>query len=139
MLSKKLIETIPQFICIIRKLSTESLGGTLTLQQMRVLNLINEGQGQTQMADTLQVSLAAVSKMITCLTKNKIIQSKVGLDRRIHILSLTPKGNQTLEKITKYVISKLDIGIADLTKEEKDQLMKGLLILDQLTQKMKEV
>ena len=139
MLSKKLLESLPQAIRIIRKLSTESVGGTLTLQQMRVLNRINEGQGQTEIAESLQVSVAAISKMIACLTKHKIIQSKAGVDRRTHILTLTPKGKQTLNKITGYVSSKLDIGIADLTNEEKDQLMKSLLILDKLMNKMKEV
>lgn len=139
MLSKKLLETVPQSIRVIRTLSTESVGGALTLQQMRVLNRISEGLGQTEIAESLQVSVAAISKMIACLTKNKIIQSKEGLDRRTHILTLTPKGKQTLDKITKYVSAKLDIGIADLTKEEKDQLMKGLVVLDQLMKKVKEV
>ncbi len=139
MLSEKLFNSIPQSIRIMRKLSTESLAGTLTLQQMRVLKLVSEGQGPTQISETLDVSLAAISKMITGLKKNKIIHSKAGLDRRTHLLTLTPKGKQTLDKISKYVISKFDIGIADLTKEEKDQLMKGLTILDKLMNKVKEV
>lgn len=139
MLSQKLLESVPKSIRVIRKLSTESVGGTLTLQQMRVLNRIGEGMGQTEIAESLEVSVAAISKMIACLIKHKIIHSKAGLDRRTHILALTPKGKQTLDKITKYVSDKLDIGIADLTKEEKDQLMKGLTILDQLMNKVKEV
>lgn len=139
MLSKKLLESLPQSMRVIRKLSTESLSGTLTLQQMLVLIRINEGMGKTGLAESLQVSLAAISKMIASLTKHKIVQSKAGLDRRTHILTLTPKGKQTLEKITKYVSAKLDVGLADLTKDEKDQLMKGLVVLDQLMKKVKEV
>ncbi len=139
MLSKKLLDSIPQSIRIIRNLSTESVVGTLTLNQVRVLNLISLGQGQSQIAETLDVSVAAVSKMITCLKKHKIVQSKAGEDRRIHMLSLTAKGKQTRDKISEYVCHKLDIGIAELTKEEKDQLMKGLVVLDLLMQKVKEV
>ncbi len=139
MLSKKLLDSIPQSIRIIRKLATESVVGTLTLNQVRVLNLISLGQGQSQIAETLDVSVAAVSKMITCLKKHKIVQSKAGEDRRIHMLSLTAKGKQTRDKISEYVCHKLDIGIAELTKEEKDQLMKGLVVLDLLMQKVKEV
>lgn len=139
MLSKKLLESIPQSVRVIRKLSMESIGGALTLQQMRVLNRINAGEGQTEIAESLQVSLAAISKMIGCLTRKKIIQSKTGLDRRTHIHTLTPKGKQTLDKITKYVSAKLDIGIAELSKDEKDQLLNGLIILDQLMNKVKEV
>lgn len=139
MLSKKLLESIPQSIRVIRKLSTESLAGSLTLQQMRVLNRINAGEGQTEIAESLQVSLAAISKMIGSLTRKKFIQSKAGVDRRTHVHTLTPKGKQTLDKITKYVSSKLDIGIAELNKDEKDQLINGLIILDRLMNKVKEV
>lgn len=139
MLSNKMLETLPQSIRVIRKLSTESLGGALTLQQMRVLNRISEGMGQTEIAENLQVSLAAISKMITGLIKKKFIQSKEGLDRRTHILTLTPKGRQTLEKITNYVSSKLEIRIAELSKDEKDQLAKGLAVIEVVMKKMEEV
>lgn len=139
MLSKKLLESIPQSVRVIRKLSTESVVGALTLQQMRVLNRIHAGEGQTEIAESLDVSLAAISKMIGGLTRKKFIQSKAGVDRRTHVHTLTPKGKQMLDKITKYVSSKLDLGINELTKEEKDQLLSGLIILDKLMNKVKEV
>ena len=139
MLSEKLLDTLPYSIRTIRKLYAESLDGALTLQQIRVLTLISEGQGVTQIADTLQVSLAAVSKMVSSLSKKKIIMSKEGVDRRTHVLTLTPQGKNSLEKIKKMVRSKLDIGISDLSKEESAQLMKGLSILEVLMKKFKEV
>jgi DNA-binding MarR family transcriptional regulator len=139
MLSEKLLDTIPCSIRTIRKLYAESLDGALTLQQIRVLTLISEGQGLTQIADTLQVSLAAVSKMVSALSKKKIIMSKEGLDRRTQILTLTPQGKNSLDKIKKMVRSKLDIGINDLTNDESAQLMKGLAILEVLMKKFKEV
>ena len=139
MLSENLLDTIPYSIRTIRKLISESLDGTFTLQQIRVLTLISEGQGLTQIADTLQVSLAAVSKIVSSLSKKKIIISKEGVDRRTHVLTLTSQGKNSLEKIKKIVRSKLDIGIADLSKEEHAQLIKGLSILDELMKKFKEV
>lgn len=139
MLSEKLLDTIPCSIRTIRKLYAESLDGALTLQQIRVLTLISEGQGLTQIADTLEVSLAAVSKMVSSLSKKKIIMSKEGVDRRTQILTLTPQGKNSLEKIKKMVRSKLDIGIAELTKDESAQLMNGLAILEVLMKKFKEV
>ena len=139
MLSEKLLDTIPCSIRTIRKLYAESLDGALTLQQIRVLTLISEGQGLTQIADTLEVSLAAVSKMVSSLSKKKIIMSKEGLDRRTQILTLTPQGKNSLDKIKKMVRSKLDIGINDLTNDESAQLMKGLAILEVLMKKFKEV
>jgi DNA-binding MarR family transcriptional regulator len=139
MLSTKLLETLPQTIRTLRHISAESLGGVLTLQQLRVLALVQEGQSQTQIAQTLYVSLAAVSKVISILAKKKLITRKSGDDRRTSILTLTPKGKNTLEKITGYVKSKLDEGISLLDKDEQDQLHKGLLLLDQLMLEMKEV
>ena len=139
MLSEKLLDTLPYSIRTIRKLYSESLDGALTLQQIRVLTLINEGQGLTQIADTLQVSLAAVSKMVSSLSKKKIIISKEGVDRRTHVLSLTPQGKSSLEKIKKMVRAKLDVGISDLSKEESAQLITGLSILEVIMKKCKEV
>jgi DNA-binding MarR family transcriptional regulator len=139
MLSKKLLETIPKSIRTIRKLTSETLTESLTFQQMRILILINEGQSQSQMAETLQVSHAAISKMISSLTKKKFVLCKIGADRRTHVLHVTPKSKKILKKTVNYVCSKLDIGINDLSKDEKEQLMKGLLILDRVMTKVKEV
>lgn len=139
MLSEKLLDTLPYSIRTIRKLYSESLDGALTLQQIRVLTLISEGQGLTQIADTLQVSLAAVSKMVSSLSKKKIIMRKEGVDRRTHVLTLTPQGKSSLEKIKKMVRAKLDVGINDLSKEESAQLIKGLSVLEVLMKKFKEV
>lgn len=139
MLSKKLLETIPKSIRTIRKLTSETLTESLTFQQMRILILINEGQSQSQMAETLQVSHAAISKMISFLTKKKLVVCKAGSDRRTHVLQVTPKSKVILKRTVNYVCSKLDIGINELSSDEKEQLMKGLLILDRVMTKVKEV
>lgn len=139
MLSTKLIDSIPRSIRIIRKFSTECLGGYLTLQQYRVLNQIKEGHGQTQISQTLQVSHAAISKMINFLINKNFITRKAGEDRRTQILKLTPEGKTMLDKVRKHVGKKLDVGIESLSAEEKIQLMQGLEVLDKLMIKMKEV
>lgn len=139
MLANKLLDSIPKAIRIIRKLSTESLDGSLSLQQMRVLMLVNEGQGQTQMAETLQVSVAAISKVIHSLIEKELLVSKSGTDRRTHVLTLTTNGRKLLKKISSYVQSKLEFGIADLTKAEREQLIEALETLDRIMQKVKEV
>jgi DNA-binding MarR family transcriptional regulator len=139
MLSDKILETIPPSIRIIRRFSTEAVGGALTLQQLRMLNLIREGQGQTQMSETLEVSLAAISKMITCLSNKKLISRKAGDDRRTLIISLTSKGKQVLDKVSEYVKQRMDIQIKELSKEEREELLKGLKVLDKLVKNLKEV
>lgn len=138
MLSKKLLETIPQSIRTIRKLTSETLTESLTFQQMRILILVNEGQSQTQMAETLQVSHAAISKMISFLTNKRLIVCKAGEDRRTHVLQVTEKSKKILKETVRYVRSKLDVGIRELSPTEKDQLMKGLVILERVMKKVKE-
>lgn len=139
MLSAKLLDSIPKSVRILRKFSTESLGGYLTLQQFRVLNLVSEGHGQTQMAEILDVSVAAISKMITTLIDQKLITRKSGSDKRTYIIELTAKGQSTLSKVKKFVKKKLDDGAQGLSQEEINQLLKGLTVLDKLMLKMKEV
>lgn len=139
MLSAKLLESIPQSIRIIRKFSTQSLGGMLTLQQFRVLKLIQDGHGQTEMADLLDVSVAAVSKMTTSLLNQDLISRKAGSDKRTQILKLTAKGKSTLIKVRKFVEKKLDLGIDGLSLKEKDVLLEGLHVLNKLMHTMKEV
>jgi DNA-binding MarR family transcriptional regulator len=139
MLSDKILESIPPSIRIIRRFSTEAVGGALTLQQLRTLNLIREGQGPSLMAETLGVSLAAVSKMITCLSNKKLIIRKAGDDRRTSVITLTTKGTQVLDKVSDYVKAKMNKHIVELSKEEKEELMRGLMVLDKLVKHLKEV
>lgn len=139
MLSAKLVESIPKAIRILRKFGSQSLGGSITFQQFRVLSLVKEGQGQTQISETVQVSVAATSKMINSLIKKNFISRKAGEDRRTQILKLTPKGKSTLDKVRKEVAKKLEVGIEGLSAAEKTQLMNGLLVLDKLMQNLKEV
>ncbi len=139
MIAKKLLESIPQSIRIIRKLSTESVTESLTLSQLRVLFLIKEGQSQTQMSETLHVSLPAMSKMINCLEKKGLMNRKVSDDRRANQLVLTAKGKKFLSRVSDYVTSELDAGIQKLTKTQREQLLTGILVLDELMKIVKEV
>lgn len=139
MLSKKILESIPKSIRILRTLSTENLNRSLSLQQLRVLNLILEGQGQTSISESLQVSLAAISKMVESLVKKDLVTRKVGKDKRTYELRLTSKGKKLMDQVTAYVQKKIDEGITSLNQQEKQDLMKGLLILDGLMDKVKKV
>lgn len=139
MLSAKLLESVPKSIRIIRKFSTQSLAGHLTLQQFRVLKLLSEGHGMSQIAEMLDVSMPAISKMVTLLVNQKLITRKAGADKRTQVIKLSVKGKSTLIKVKTYVESKLDTGIEGLSKDEKAQLLQGLTVLDKLMQKMKEV
>lgn len=138
MIAKKLLESLPFSIRIIRKMTLSVVDGCLTLHQTRVLFLIKEGLGQSQIADVLQVSAAAVSKSMSQLSLKGLIKMKAGKDRRSLEISLTKDGTKTLNKVLQQVEKKLNKEIHHLSIEERDVLMSGLRVLDKLMGQIKE-
>ena len=95
--------------------------------------------GQTEMADTLQVTMAAISKMINALVEKKLVTRSQGKDRRCLTLKLTAQGKKILKLVTDHVARRLEIGLKRLDTKEKGDLLKGLEILERYMQFMKEV
>lgn len=131
MLSKKILETIPYSIRTIRKLAG-TYSGDLTFQKFRILTLVNEGMGQTQISHSSQVSMAAVSKMVDTLVKSKLLVREQGKDRRSFKLKLTKEGEKVRKNIHDQVGRDLDRNFKRLTKKEQEELNKGLLVLEKL-------
>ncbi len=138
MLSKNLLATLPCSIRVLRKMFSEYLQDNMTQQHFRVLYLANEGMGPTQMAETMQISMAAVSKVVNCATLNSYLEKTTGKDRRSVILKLTPKGKKVLNSISKRVEKRLDLVMRKLSPEEKEELIQGIVVLDKLMHLMKE-
>ncbi len=88
--------------------------------------------GQTQMAQTLQISMAAISKMVDHLVKQNLLERHQGDDRRCLKLSLTPEGKKIQKKITGQVEKVLNKNLEKLTNEEQVDLDRGLTVLDKL-------
>lgn len=132
MLSKKILESLPYSIRTIRKISASSLDSDLTFQQFRILTLVHEGMGQTQMSQNLQVSMAAISKIVDFLVKKKLVEREQGEDRRCFKLKLTKEGEKKRKVVHDQVASELDRNFKKLTKKEQTDLKNGLLVLDKL-------
>jgi DNA-binding MarR family transcriptional regulator len=139
MLSKKILESIPQAIRVLRLLSVETLDGYLSLQQLRVLRLAFEGYGQSQMSKILQVSMAAISKMVDSLCAKGLLLKKEGKDKRSLELRLTPKGRKILGQVTSHVEKKINDAAKNIDPLEKEQLLQGLAVLDKIIQRVKKV
>jgi len=139
MLVKEILRTIPQAIRTIRCLFTGTLSSNITLQHLRVLVLVKEGMGITKIADTLHVSLAAVSKVGHALVEKNLIKRLPGKDKRSFILKLTTKGERTLSLVTSQVEKTLEHGLRNLSEKEKQDLMTGLLVLEKLMNHLSEV
>ena len=138
MLASSLMESIPGSIRVIRKYANESLAGDITLQQFRTMKLVTEGYGPSLIAETLSVSLAAVSKMLSSLENKKFLTKTPGADRREQVLKLTPQGKKIVSQVRKHVEKKLDAGISRLTAEEQKTLLNGLEVLNKLMSMLKE-
>jgi DNA-binding MarR family transcriptional regulator len=138
MLASTVMENIPKSIRIIRKFVIESLAGSITLQQFRTMKLISEDYGPTEIAETLSVSLAAVSKMLSSLESKDLISKNPGTDRREQVLKLTPQGKKILSQVKKHVEKKLHVGISHLESGEQKTLQNGLEVLNKLMSMLKE-
>ncbi len=138
MLAKKVLESIPRTIRTLRKLTVSVLDGQLTFHQTRVLFYIREGMGQSQIAETLQVTPAAVCKLMHQLSENGLVTMIPGKDRRERLMELTKEGSRILNTVSRSLEKKLNKGIDSLSNAERDDLMKGLLVLEKLTGQIKE-
>ena len=132
MLSKKVLTSIPYSIRTIRRLAAVSLDSDITFQQFRILNLTFEGMSQTQMAQNNQVSMAAISKMVDALVKRGLLVREEGEDRRCLTLKLSAEGSRIRKVVTIQVEKELDSNFKKLTKDEQNDLKKGLDVLDKL-------
>lgn len=138
MLAKKVLESIPQSVRTLRKMTVAVLDGSLTFHQTRVLFYIKEGLGQSQMAELMQISPAAVCKLIHQLTDKDFISMTPGEDRRSRKMTLTKEGSKILSLVMRSIEKKLNKGIESLSNDERDDLMKGLEVLDKLFGQIKE-
>jgi DNA-binding MarR family transcriptional regulator len=130
MLAKKMLTIIPRSIRTMRRLSGESLAGSVPFQQFRIMVLVHEGLGQGKMSELLQISPAAVSKMIESLVTKKLVARSPGKDRRSLILKLTSKGKKTYDLVSGHVEQRLEESLGKLSLKELGELDRGLSVLE---------
>jgi DNA-binding MarR family transcriptional regulator len=88
--------------------------------------------GQTQISQNLQVSVAAVSKLVDLLVKRELVKRDPGEDRRSHRLTLTREGEKLRRKVHDAVARELQRNVKKLSKQELSDLKRGLSVLDKL-------
>jgi len=132
MIEKKILSILPSAMCTIRKLSHEMVESSMTLPQLRVLFFIEKGMGQTEMAEVLQVSSAAVSKMIHSLVDKSYATRETLDDRRRVGLKLTREGKKVLTLVSGTLEKTLATNIKKLSSKEYTQLSEGLKVLEKL-------
>ena len=132
MLSKSILSVVPISIRTIRRFSAKELKGPLTFQQLRILFLVRDGKGQTEIAEALQVSSAAISKVISQLVTKKFAIRAPGKDRRSIELKLTPQGKKITGQVSDKLADRFEKNIKRLSKKEQTDLKHGLAVLEKL-------
>lgn len=134
MLANKLQTVLPEVGRTMRSLTNLSLHEEEgpSLQQFRIIELTHQGLSQTQMAHFLQVSMAAVSKLVDSLVKHGFLERIQCTDRRCLQLKLTPQGRKIHKKVTSHIEKTIDKQVVKLTKEEVSDLEKGLTVLSKI-------
>lgn len=138
MLADRILESIPRAIRALRLATLSVLDGPLTFHQIRVLYLIEENLNQSQIAEYIQVSPAAVCKLMHQLDEKGYIRMVPGKDRRERSLSLTAEGTRSLRTVSRHLEKKLNKILGPMTDRERDDLLRGLDALDKLTERLKE-
>lgn len=134
MLARKLQTVLPEVGRTMRSVANHSLREEdgPSLQQFRIIELTHQGFSQTQMAHFLQVSMAAVSKLVDSLVKHGFLERIQCADRRCLQLKLTPEGKKIHKKVTTQIEKAIDKHVVKLTKDEVSDLKKGLAVLDKI-------
>lgn len=133
-LSTQILEVIPFSVRTIRRLSSS----VLTIHHLRVLILVQEGLGQKGIAETLQVSDAAVCKTVGILVEKKLLKKKVGKDKRSREVTLTASGLRIISEAREMVEEKIIPQLEKLRADEKVKLREGLDILKKVMTGVKE-
>ena len=104
------------------------------ITQVRILaDLSNHPTGHNELARSIGISMAAMSRTIqTMVTGGYIKETHARSDRKKILLQLTKKGEATFRSLERTVHLRLMQGLLKLNGKQKKQLVKGLTILDEI-------
>jgi len=130
-LSKALLDLIPRIMRSIRVSMREFTGPQLTVPQFRALAYVALAPcSNKQLADWQGVSLPAMSRMVECLVKRKLLVRTVDRnDRRQVQLQLSKKGRDQFERLRHALQLELSARITTLDEQKKRTLADGLTVL----------
>ncbi len=97
----------------------------LMTPQLGILRVIHESGliSQQDIGDFVVIDKASMVKFIDLLEKNKLVSRQSHeTDRRVKLVSLTPKGIKTLDEVTEIRKDVEDLFLQPLSEEEKTQL-----------------
>lgn len=137
-MEKKCIELIvndlPGLVCQLKQNFCAPEVSGLTIQQHRIMSLLFvESHTTTQLAESLAVSLPAISRMISTLAKKGWVEKKSNKDdgRQVY-LHLSKKGHAVLETSRKHSYSKLLPKVNELSAKKREIIIEAFEILNEI-------
>ena len=104
-------------------------GRQYTLQQILILATIpDKGMDMTSLAEKIGVDNSTVTRLVDGMARLDLVDKKKSyLDKRITIVSLTEKGNQTSEEIEKKLDTIGEEIFNQISMEHQDDVKEALL------------
>jgi len=137
-LSWDFLETIPEAMREIRTELLRSPSAELTIPQYRVLSrLAKEAQNNKQLAESLGVTVANMSRLVQGMVQRKLVVGTPNkTDRREVLLSLSPKGRKLFESMRKETRENLESRFQILTLNEQQSLQEALQLMQKMLRKI---
>jgi len=134
LISSQLLDMLPPVIRAIRSAMAAHAGGHFTVPQFRVLGFVSlQPCTSKQLAEWQGVSLPAMSRMVACLVRRRLLtRTPDANDRRQAQLRLSARGKQEFERLRRSIETSLAQRIATLQDAQKRSLMTSLTALGEL-------
>lgn len=131
LISSRLLDVLPPVIRAIRAAMIDRAGGRFTVPQFRVLGFVSlQPCTSKQLAEWQGVSLPAMSRMVACLVRRRLLtRTRDTHDRRQAQLRLSARGKQEFERLRRTIETSLAERIAVLPDAQKRSLKAGLATL----------
>lgn len=131
-LATHLIEVIPRAMREIRASNRSYKGTQLSLPQFRVLaNIWRLPKTNKQLAEDIGLSVAAMSRIVDALEKQKLVSRKTdNVDRRVSNISITKEGLQLFTSIRSKTCNKIADQLLLLSHKELVDLQNGLTVIE---------
>ena len=106
----------------------DELGSSFS--QVKMLFLLEDGgeHSVTEIAGHLGLSLPAASRAVDGLIQRDFVtRRESAADRRSRLVALSPDGREVVERLTRARMATLETFAAELTPDERDDLLTALL------------
>lgn len=131
-LAQTFVNVIPRSMWAIRHEVRKHASSDLTVPQFRVLaQVATQPKSLSQLAEMIGTSVPAMSRMVDCLVKRKLLKRSVGSnDRRQVLIELSAQGRKHYNEFKQRTHEEFSESFQKLNDADREVLMNGLLVLE---------